>query len=278
MGRFDLRTRTGQISTIIQAQSASSIDGDAQAFFDRVTAAGGTLSQTEKDAVNTLTLNLKLNNIWSQLKTIYPMVGSSAASCAQNLKSSSFTATFSSGWVFTSLSANPNGTSAFMNTGFNTSTNLVKTSAHLSIYVRNNSSSGTPYEMGNATNAGMTIDDTIFQLRYSNNNAYFAIADNGLYTTNISSTNSQGFWCGTRISNLQFIYKNGSQITSNTATLGNLANNNLYIGAANAGGTAGFFSNKEIAFASIGDELSLTQVANFYTAVQAFQTSLSRNV
>jgi len=38
------------------------------------------------------------------------------------------------------------------------------------------------------------------------------------------------------------------------------------------------FSAKETAFSSIGDGLTDTQAANYYTAVQAFQTSLSRQV
>ena len=59
MGRFDFKTRTGQISAIIQTQPGSSVDTDAQAYFDRVTAAGGTLSQTEKDAVSSLAISLK---------------------------------------------------------------------------------------------------------------------------------------------------------------------------------------------------------------------------
>ena len=38
------------------------------------------------------------------------------------------------------------------------------------------------------------------------------------------------------------------------------------------------YSAKECAFASIGDGLTDTEAANFYTAVQTFQTTLSRNV
>jgi hypothetical protein len=37
-------------------------------------------------------------------------------------------------------------------------------------------------------------------------------------------------------------------------------------------------SNRECAFSSIGDGLTDTQASNFYTAVQAFQTTLSRQV
>ena len=72
-------------------------DADAQAFFDRVTTAGGTLTTTEKNATNQLVLDMKSYGIWTAMRAVYPMVGASAAACAQNLKSSSFTGTFSSG-------------------------------------------------------------------------------------------------------------------------------------------------------------------------------------
>ena len=38
------------------------------------------------------------------------------------------------------------------------------------------------------------------------------------------------------------------------------------------------FSSKECAFASIGDGLTDTEADDFYTAVQAFQTTLNRQV
>ena len=45
------------------------IDVDAQLFFDRVSAAGGTLTNTEKTATNQLVLDLKSTSIWSLLPT-----------------------------------------------------------------------------------------------------------------------------------------------------------------------------------------------------------------
>lgn len=276
MGRFDLRTRNGLIFNIIHPPSPN--DQDAEAFFARVIAAGGSITDQQKSAVNILAIKLKTNNIWTSLKAVYPMVGESAASCSQNLKSSSFTGTFSSGWAFTSTGVAPNGTSAFFNTGFNTSTNLIKTSAHLSVYVRNNSSAGSPYDFANASDAGMTSNNTMLITRYSSNLAYFSIADAGSYNTSVSSTDSRGFFCGSRILNTQILYKNGVQIVSAAAGSGNLANNNLYLGAANANGTASFFADKQYAFATIGDELSSTQASNLYTIVQEFQTTLSRQV
>jgi hypothetical protein len=59
-----------------------------------------------------------------------------------------------------------------------------------------------------------------------------------------------------------------------------LPTTNVIIGAAQDAtlGTYGEFSNRQYAFASIGDGLTDTQASNLYTAVQAFQVSLSRNV
>ena len=252
-------------------------DPDAQAFFDRVTTAGGTLSETEKNATNQLVLDMKSAGIWSSMKAIYPMVGASAEACKQNLKSSSFTGTFSSGWTFASTGVTGNGTSAYFDTALNTSTNLTSTSTHLSFYVRNNSNAGAPYDLANATNAGMTIDPTYLIARYSGSLAYIGIADIS-YGTSTISLDSRGFWLGsTNGSRAQIFYKNGSSVSTGTGS-GSFANNNLYLGGANGGGTPAFFSDKQYALCSIGDGLSGTQASNFYTAVQAFQTTLSRQV
>jgi hypothetical protein len=60
-------------------------------------------------------------------------------------------------------------------------------------------------------------------------------------------------------------------------------NNNVTINISSAlqasgSGIRDFYDNKELAFSSIGDGLTDTEAANFYTAVQAFQTTLGRQV
>jgi hypothetical protein len=259
------------------ASSILQVDADWLAYYNRVIAAGGSLTTTEQSATLQLVLDLKANSLWTPMKAIYPMVGASAAACAQNLKSSSFTGTFTSGWTFASSGVTPNGTSAYMDTGLNTSTNLTKTSSHLSTYIRTNIA-GTHYDLANSSNFGATANPTFLITRYSNDLAFLGIADTS-YATSIASTNSLGFWCGaTNGSSTQTLYKNGTSIKTGTAASGGFANNNLYLSANNGGGTAQIFSSKQTAFASIGDGLSNTEASDFYTAVQAFQTTLSRQV
>lgn len=255
------------------------VDPDYLAFYNRVTTAGGSLSTTEQSAVLQLVLDLKDYGIWTKMKAIYPMVGASAAACSQNLKSSSFTGTFTAtGWTFASTGVTPDGTSAFFNTNLNSSSQLIQTNTHLSVYVRNNLNAGLPYDIGNATSPGMTVNPTYLITRYNTNVAAIGISD-GSYGTVAASLDSRGFWCGgTNGSLAQVLYKNGTSFATGTAPSGNLANNNLYLGAANNGGSASFFTNKQYAFCSIGNGLSGTEASDFYTAVQAFQTTLSRSV
>ena len=265
---------TGGFKAII----SSGIDADAQAFFDRVSnAGGGILSALEQNAIITLVTSLKSAGLWNAMKAIYPMVGASAAACAQNLKSALFTGTFAGSWVYSNTGILTNGSNTFMNTGFNTATNMAKTSAHLSVYVRA-SIVNSGYDLGNSSDGGATSNATYLIPKYSNNAAYFGIADNSYATTN-ASVNALGFWCGaTNNSSTQILYKNGISNISGTAGAGSLANNNIYLGANNGNGTAHLFTTREYTFVSIGDGLGSINVFDFYTAIQAFQTTLNRQV
>jgi hypothetical protein len=271
----------------IMASQIVSVDPDWLAYYNRVIAAGGSLTTTEQSATLQLVLDLKANSLWTPMKAIYPMVGASAAACAQNLKSSSFTGTFSSGWTFSSTGVTPNGTSAYMDTGFNASTQFSSLdSNHLSFYSRTNSTGGGgfPSEMGSIAVSG-TQDLELICGRLSPLNTMTYVANN--YTDNLLSAsnggNTLGFFNGSRNSSTSLkIYKNGS-LGGTLTTSRSQGYNNCNIGLSvliqsNGNPNTATYSNKQCAFSSIGDGLTDTQASNFYTAVQAFQVSLSRSV
>jgi hypothetical protein len=244
-------------------------DVDAQAFFDRVTTAGGTLSTTEKNATNQLVLDMKSAGIWSSMKAVYPMVGASAAACAQNLKSSSFTGSFSSGWTFASTGATPNGSSAYMDTNLNVSTVLGLNSTHYSYYSRTNI-------INNEVDMGANVPSSYLIFNY-NNLALSAI--NATQTQRASAASpTTGFLIGSRSNSTEEkYYTNNVAQTLASVSVGQ-PTLNIYIACYNNSGSALYFSSKQCAFTSIGDGLTDTQASNFYTAVQAFQTTLSRQV
>jgi hypothetical protein len=270
MSRFGLRTRKGEIYNIIQ----QGFDVDANDFFNRIISAGGTISANEQLAVNQLVLDLKNYGIWSNLKVAYPFVGSSAAACSQNLISSSFTGTFTSGWTFSSSGVTPNGTSAYMSTNLNPSTVLVNNNLHFSYYSRTNVNEARQ-DFSAQNNAPSTSE--IFLSMYSNT-LYFT---SNIFTPNTASSavaNTLGFVIGnTTASNLRNVWKAGVKLNTNTTTNATaLPNINAVLSA--RANPIQEYSTKQQAFASIGNGLTDTQASNFYTAVQNFQTTLGRQV
>ena len=95
----------------------------------------------------------------------------------------------------------------------------------------------------------------------------------------ISATNTLGFYNGSRTAgNVIKLFKNGTAIINGTAVTQAISSVSFYISASNNNGTTQYYDNKQCAFASIGDGLTNTEAANFYTAVQNFQTTLGRQV
>lgn len=256
---------------IVVASTTPAIDPDAQAF---LTAAGIT-DATITSAINTLVVDLKAYSIWTKFKAIYPIVGGSASSHAVNLKTpGTHNLTFATGWTHSSNGMLPNG-ATYADTALNPSSVLTLNSTHLSFYSRTNVSAVQRdiaiYQVGDnptialGTNVGAEISD-----HYNYNQRISA-----------SIASATGFYIGTRTTSTSHkLYKNNSTLGTNTTTNSNLLpNGNVFIGAANSttlGSTS--YSTKQCAFASIGDGLTDTDAANFYTAVQAMQTTLSRNV
>ena len=241
-------------------------DADAQAFFDRVTTAGGTLTDTEKTAVNTLVIALKADGIWDKMKAIYPMVGASAAACAQNLKSASFTGTFT-GCTFASTGVTPNGTSGFMDTNFTPSVSASISSSHFSKYNRTNDL------VGNKIDGAIALNADYFQINFSAANT---IMGNLATIISYTPTDTKGLFVSTRTtSSLIKLFRNNVSLGSSTVLNASIASVRIYIGARNPNQ---FHNTYECAFASLGDGLTDAEASNFYTDVQAFQTTLNRQI
>ena len=250
----------------------STLDADAQAF---ITAASITDS-TQQSAINTLVTQLKGYGIWTKMKALYPFVGGTAAQHKFNLKDPrdldvAYRLVFSGGWVHSSTGAKPNGTTAYADTKLNPST-VIPAFNHLSYYSRTNVS-GIQVEMGVYDNVSLKTQHLRLAANYQSGNL------NGS-TAFTSTTDSRGFWLGSRRSTTdKEVYKNGnSENTYTTLDPTENPNKTIYIGARNENAGPANFSSKESAFASIGDGLSDAEAANFYNAVQAYQTSLGRQV
>ena len=264
------------------AAGGAGTDADAQAF---ITAAAIT-DATQQSAINTLVVDLKTYGVWTKMKAIYPFVGGTASAHKFNLKDprdldAAFRLVFNGGITHSSTGALFNGTNSFADTKLNPLSILTLYSNHISYYSRTNNNPGVDFDMGVGTFSAAN-SNSLFIRRSSNTAGY----DSGNVSSNnritFSNTNSLGFYNGSiTANNSRKYFKNGvSQISNTTILTQDNANANIFIGAYNEYPTIGanYFGSKQCAFASIGDGLTDTEAANFYTAVQAYQTTLSRNV
>jgi hypothetical protein len=217
---------------------------------------------------------MKTDGIWTLMKAIYPMVGASAAACAQNLKSSSFTGTFNGGVVFSNFGITGNSTNAFMNTNFNQIINQLDNNLHISIYQRNILSSPSLCSMG------LSFPGVQISRMFLNNSGteLYGLASSGQVTSSIESP-QQGMFILSRNSSANFFKKqNNSPIETFTSASRPLLSLTYALLANNSNGTFNDFSAANLCFSSMGDGLNDTDSSNFYNAVQAFQTTLSRQV
>jgi hypothetical protein len=256
----------------ILASSISDVNADYVAFYNRVIAAGGSLNATEQSATMQLILDLKSYGIWTSMKAIYPMVGASAAACAQNLKSPSFTGSFTSGWTFASTGATPNGSSAYMETNFNSSTDIGTNTGCLGYYSRTNNGPQNMVEMG-------ALATNYFFMHVCLSNTFYIMPNTQAVVGYIAvaNTNSSGFYQGYRTSSTEIGGRRNSTSYSGTIAYAGV-NLSVWLGARHIASGGEFYTNRECAFAYLGNTLTDTQAGNYYTAVQAFQTTLSRQV
>lgn len=254
-------------------------DADAQAFF---TAAGIT-DNTQKTAVNQLVVDLKTYGIWTKMKAIYPFVGGTATTHKYNLKNpldtdAAFRLVFNGGWTHSSTGVLPNGTNGYADTKLVLNT-LLRDNNSTGIYSRTNSGAQVAdygvYDTGVQGSVQLAIrgtDDNLYVRNGSNNLDFFA------------NTNSSGFFQNTRRDSSNIIIsRNTTKTTISRAATDNSAYfsnvQTFPIAALNLAGTILSYSNREYAFMYIGNSsLNNTELDNYYTAVQAFQTTLSRNV
>ena len=107
---------------------------------------------------------------------------------------------------------------------------------------------------------------------------YFRINSGTTYIT-AADTDSKAFYIANRTaSNVINGWRNSTKIATGATASGTMSAQNYFLGAVNNNGIAQFYSRKQCAFASIGSGLTDAEAANFYTAVQTFQTTLGRQV
>jgi hypothetical protein len=245
-------------------------DTDAQTFNTNA----GITGSTQQSAICQLVVDLKTYGLWTKMKAIYPFVGGTATTHKYNLKDpqdtdGAFRLVFNGGWTHTLNGAQPSGINSFADTKFNPNTHLTISSAHFSKYNRTLDLAGS--KVDGAFDGGSVY----FQQNYTIANG---LIGNVAAVASYTATDTRGLFTVSRIAtNAQKVFRNTSQVAVNNTTITNIPSKFIYIGARHDAGPV-FLNTYQAAFASLGDGLTDVDISNLYTAVQAFQTTLGRQV
>ena len=241
------------------SRGGASVDADAQAF---ITAAAIT-NPTQQAAINTLVVDLKGYNIWTKMIAIYPFVGGTSTSHSYNLKNTTIgQLTYTSGITHGSLGIAGN-TVGYANTGLKATTmGISQNSASAGVYLQD-------YQPNQIFQYG-TFGN--FSLYKAGPNTIYPLVNNTLAPTVTVSVND-GFMQSSRLSSSQILFKHkGNSVNTLSSVSTALNANDFWIcNANNYGGSTNYIS-----FMYIGTGLTTTEINNYYTTVQAFQTTLGR--
>ena len=185
-----------------------------------------------------------------------------------------FRLVFNGGWTHSSLGATPNGTNGYADTKFVPSTSISSNNSSFGVYSRTDNINGENFM---ATATALSNRLLMFVRFTSGGNCQFNHNSQSSSTPTI--TNSSGYFASSRIAaGTHKIFVNDALNTTSSTFEQGLSTIPIYISSFNDNGTASGFSNRQLAFAHIGNGLTDTEAANLYTRVQAFQTALNRQV
>lgn len=254
----------------------------------------GITDTTTVNAICTLVTDLKSAGLWNKMTAVYPFVGTTSTTQKYNLKNPSdsdpaYRLTFSGGIVHSATGALPNGVNGYANTFVNSAVTNFPSPNYISMsyYSRTGGSHATGGNVigsfgnpsGNVTSARMLIryvgspNSTVGIVNYND-----GVFPNALTTTD---TDGRGLYITTRSSSANKLFIRGVLRATGAAGSTNLAPPpyNMFLFAYNNRDSGALnFSNKECAFAHIGIGLSDAEAVSLTTIVNAFQTTLGRNV
>jgi hypothetical protein len=256
-------------------QPGGGLDPNAEAFLT----ATGITDETITDAINNLVLDLKAENLWTEMQAIYPFVGGTATTHKYNLVNpldtdAAFRLGFNGGWTHDSNGITGNATNTYATTwmdlqALGTSPN----NCHFSMYVRNipTARNGTDLGVNNGTSYAF------FNPRNGSNLAQITLNTNSAGSTQ-SFTGSSGFFGASRQSSAtQVMTINTTQYSFSKASVSTTGNTrDIFIGAYNNNGTAAFFQNRNYALCTLGFGLSDAEMDTLAGINETFQTALGR--
>jgi hypothetical protein len=208
---------------------------------------------------------LNTYGLTSKLIALYPFVGGTDVKHSFNfIDTALYQLSFLGGWTHSTNGITGNGTNSYANTGIIASSTQTVNGGGFGVYNRTNNA-GAYYDFQNGPS------NEILALKFSDNNLY-ANAGSAAYTP-VFNPDPRGLWVTDWDGSNVDTYRNGAIFQARVKAVASLQSQQYAISASFNP------SNRNYAMAHVfSDDLTPTEHANFYTAVQAFQSALTRQI
>ena len=227
--------------------------------------------------INGLIGSLKRDAVWNNLDVFWNYATETQQQAVWNIKSpgtNTCTEVNIPSWV-AKKGYTSNGTTSYLNTNFNPSTqavNFTLNSGSLGIYSRSNIAEA-GYDMGVYQVSGGHLINILSRTATNT----MANRVNTTATTTLSNSNSLGLIAAARTtSTLTTFYRNGSSIGTVADASSSIPAFNVFVNCLSSDGAAGSFSTKEISMAFMGSGGILQ--SNLNTAFEAYMDALGTGV
>jgi hypothetical protein len=292
---------SARLPVTIYRRASNQLHPEAQDWVDRVVANGGSVSASTAAAVNQFCNDIDYGvggfSIRGRFRRLNLFCGTGLNACLTPLyRAASLgdtqlgnTTDTNTGGLFVSGNYNEtgasgglagNGSSKYLNTGFPTNT-LSASDRHLAAYPITWPNGAYQYFLGSETAAGTSQQFALGHLDFADKGS-FAFGPNvaASYLTSTTAISSGGMWIGVNTSGSGTIYRNGVANGTLSLAAATPTASEIFVFAVNrasAPAAANYF-NGRIGGYSIGLAMTAPQAAAYYTAMQAFQTALTRSV
>lgn len=270
--------KSGYIDTVVkhfEASVAPSSDPDADAFI----AAAVITDPTQRTAINTLVVALKAAGLWTALSAVYPFVGGTAFTHKWNLKDPrdldiAYRISFSGLWTHDFSGIKGDGTTTFGDTFFIPSVKFTQSNGSFGFYVR-----AIYAETSHDFSAYNGTDGTIIVSKYTGDILYFGMNTSTFAANLTPASTAPGMRSQSKSSPSKTSgYSNGIKVVADIVESGPFCPLSLYIGALHINTGLNQPSTRYYSFAFAGDTISDSDHLTLYNIVQAFQTTLGRQV
>ena len=224
-------------------------------------------------AVNDFFLESKPNTWYTKCNSLHPYIGGTADRHKYNALNPidsdvAFRETYFGGWTHNELGIIGNGVNGYTNTHYKSSLNQTFNNGGFYIYNRTNNARA-DYDIGNVSDANKNV----LVIKSSDNRLYYNAFGSGY--SPLPNTDARGGYLVSWDSSNSYMYKNGN-IFQTRVKLAFSTINEYTVGWAVGQPT---FNNRNYSFRAMFTQgLTVTEQADFHTAVQNLQIALNRAV